>query len=206
MNRFSPESRYVLPSFEERTSYGVRQQDPYAKLFSDRIIFLGTQIDDVSADDVMAQMLVLENLNPDEDITLYINSPGGSYTALTAIFDTMSYIRPHVSTVCLGQAGDAAALILASGQKGLRGALPNARILITQPSLQGERGQASDITIQADEALRIRRWLETTLAEKTGKSVEQVSKDIERDKYLTAEQALEYGLIDRILDSRKRKA
>jgi len=203
-NPYSPQARYVLPSFEERTSYGIRQQDPYAKLFADRVVFLGSQVDDTSADDIMAQLLVLEALDGDSDITLYINSPGGSMTALTAILDTMEYIRPHVQTVCLGQASSAAAVILAAGQKGKRTALPNSRIMIHQPSTPGGPGQASDIEIQAQEVLRMRSWLETTLAERTGKSIEEVSRDIDRDKFLTAQDALEYGLIDHILESRKR--
>lgn len=129
-----PESRYILPTFEERTAYGYKRQDPYAKLFEDRIIFLGVQIDDASADDVMAQLLVLESQDPDRDIVMYINSPGGSFTAMTAIYDTMQYIRPEIQTVVLGQAASAAAVILAAGTPGKRLALPNARILIHQPS------------------------------------------------------------------------
>src|SRR5690554_2613381 len=129
-----PSARYVLPSFEERTAYGFKRQDPYAKLFEDRIVFLGVQVDDESADDVMAQLLVLESQDPERDITLYINSPGGSFTAMTAIYDTMQYIKPHVSTVCLGQAASAAAVLLAAGQPGKRLALPNARVLIDRKS------------------------------------------------------------------------
>ncbi|WP_461639643.1 ATP-dependent Clp protease proteolytic subunit, partial [Leucobacter sp. BZR 635] len=143
-----PDSRYVLPTFEERTAYGFKRQDPYAKLFEDRIIFLGVQVDDASADDVMAQLLVLESQDPERDITMYINSPGGSFTAMTAIYDTMQYVRPHVQTVCLGQAASAAAVLLAGGSPGKRLALPNARVLIHQPSSgQGGHGQASDIEI-----------------------------------------------------------
>ena len=134
LSKFSPEARYILPSFEERTSYGFKRQDPYNKLFEDRIVFLGVQVDDASADDVMAQLLVLESQDPDRDITMYINSPGGSFTAMTAIYDTMQYIRPHIQTVCLGQAASAAAVLLAAGSPGKRLALPNARILIHQPA------------------------------------------------------------------------
>lgn len=199
-----PQSRYVLPSFEERTSYGVRQQDPYAKLFQERVVFLGTQVDDVSADDIMAQLLVLESLDSEADITMYINSPGGSVTALAAIYDTMEYIKPHVATVCLGQAASSAAVILSAGQKGKRAALPNSRILIHQPSTPGGPGQASDIEIQANEILRMRGWIENVIAEKTGKDVEEVSRDLERDKFLTAQQAFEYGIIDTVLPSRKK--
>ena len=199
-----PNARYVLPSFEERTAYGVKTQDPYTRLFQERVIFLGVQIDDTSADDVMSQLLVLESMDREADITMYINSPGGSMTALAAIYDTMQYVSPHISTVCLGQAASSAALLLAGGQKGKRSALPNARILIHQPSSQGERGQASDIEIQAQEVLRMRKWLENTLAFHTGKTPEQVSTSIDRDNYLTAQEALEYGIIDQILESRKR--
>ncbi len=199
-----PESRYILPSFEERTPYGSRYLDPYTKLFEDRIIFLGAQVDDVSADDVMAQLLVLESQDPDRDITMYINSPGGSFTALTAIYDTMQYIKPQIQTVCLGQAASAAAVLLAGGAPGKRLALPNSTILIHQPaSGGGGRGQASDIEIQAAEIMRMRVWLEETIAKHSKKSVEEVSKDIERDKILTAAGALEYGLIDQVLTSRK---
>lgn len=200
-----PTSRYVLPQYEERTPYGFKRQDPYTKLFDDRIIFLGVQVDDASADDVMAQLLVLESQDPDRDITLYINSPGGSFTALTAIYDTMQYIKPEITTVCLGQAASAAAVLLAAGAPGKRLALPNARILIHQPAMGGEGGggQASDLEIQANEIMRMREWLEETLAHHSGRIKEQVSADIERDKILTAQGALEYGLVDQVLTSRK---
>jgi ATP-dependent Clp protease protease subunit len=201
-----PSSRYVLPQFEERTPYGFKRQDPYTKLFEDRIIFLGSQVDDVSADDIMAQLLVLESSDPDRDITLYINSPGGSFTAMTAIYDTMMFIRPEVQTVCLGQAASAAAVLLAAGAPGKRLALPNARVLIHQPALGGgERGQATDLQIQADEVMRMRSWLEETLARHSGKTAAQVNVDIERDKILTAEGAQVYGLIDEVLTTRKIK-
>jgi ATP-dependent Clp protease, protease subunit len=199
-----PSSRYILPTFEERTAYGYKRQDPYAKLFEDRIIFLGVQVDDASADDVMAQLLVLESQDPDRDIVMYINSPGGSFTAMTAIYDTMQYIRPQIQTVVLGQAASAAAVITAGGTAGKRLALPNARILIHQPAVgEAGRGQASDIEIQAAEVLRMRTWLEETLAKHSNRSQEQVNQDIERDKILSAEEALEYGLIDQVLTSRK---
>ncbi|MBL3690613.1 ATP-dependent Clp protease proteolytic subunit [Leucobacter chromiireducens] len=199
-----PESRYVLPSFEERTAYGYKRQDPYAKLFEDRIIFLGVQVDDASADDVMAQLLVLESQDPERDITMYINSPGGSFTAMTAIYDTMQYIRPHVQTVCLGQAASAAAVLLAGGTPGKRLALPNARVLIHQPSTgQAGHGQASDIEIQAREIMRMREWLEETLSKHSKRSIEEVHRDIDRDKILSAQEALEYGLVDQVLTSRK---
>ena len=199
-----PSSRYILPSFEERTAYGYKRQDPYAKLFEDRIIFLGVQVDDASADDVMAQLLVLESQDPDRDIVMYINSPGGSFTAMTAIYDTMQYIRPQVQTVVLGQAASAAAVILAAGTPGKRLALPNARVLIHQPAVgEAGRGQASDIEIQAAEVLRLRTWLEETLSKHSNRTAEQVNTDIERDKILSAAEALEYGLIDQVLSSRK---
>ncbi|NLI19593.1 MAG: ATP-dependent Clp protease proteolytic subunit [Actinomycetales bacterium] len=200
----APSSRYVLPQFEERTAYGFKRQDPYTKLFEDRIIFLGVQVDDASADDVMAQLLVLESQDPDGLITMYINSPGGSFTALTAIYDTMQYIKPQIQTVCLGQAASAAAVLLAAGSPGKRLALPNARVLIHQPALQGSGyAQASDIEIQANEMIRMREWLEETIAAHSGQSVEKVRNDIERDKILTAQQAVEYGLVDQVLSPRK---
>lgn len=199
-----PQSRYVMPQFEERTPYGFKRQDPYTKLFDDRVIFLGVQVDDTSADDVMAQLLVLESQDPDRDITLYINSPGGSFTAMTAIYDTMQYIKPEIQTVCLGQAASAAAVLLAAGTPGKRLALPNARVLIHQPAMEGSgQGQASDIEIQAAEVFRMRQWLENTLSGHSNKSPEQVSNDIERDLFLTAEQAKDYGLVDQVLTSRK---
>ncbi|MFM1958027.1 MAG: hypothetical protein RI929_390 [Actinomycetota bacterium] len=199
-----PQSRYILPEFEERTSYGFKRHNPYTKLFEDRIVFLGVQVDDASADDIMAQLLVLESQDPDRDITMYINSPGGSFTALTAIYDTMQYIKPQIQTVCLGQAASAAAVLLAAGAKGKRLALPNARVLIHQPATGGGgSGQASDIEIQAKEIMRMREWLEHTLAKHTGQDIAKVNKDIDRDKILIAEEALEYGLIDQVLTSRK---
>jgi len=204
-NFLSPQARYILPSFTERTSYGYREQNPYNKLFEDRIIFLGVQVDDASADDIMAQLLVLESQDPDRDITMYINSPGGSFTAMTAIYDTMQYIRPQIQTVCLGQAASAAAVLLAAGAPGKRLALPNARILIHQPASGGDRGQASDIEIQAREMMRLREWLEETISKHSNRSVEEVKKDIDRDNILTSEEALTYGLIDQVLTSRKNK-
>jgi len=200
-----PGARYILPSFEERTSYGFKRQDPYNKLFEDRIVFLGVQVDDASADDIMAQLLVLESQDPDRDITMYINSPGGSFTAMTAIYDTMQYIRPQIQTVCLGQAASAAAVLLAAGAPGKRLALPNARILIHQPASGGDRGQASDIEIQAREMMRLREWLEDTISKHSKRSVAEVKKDIDRDNILTSQEALEYGLIDQVLTSRKNK-
>jgi ATP-dependent Clp protease protease subunit len=198
----SPTARYILPEFRERTSNGERVHNPYTKLFEERIIFLGVQIDDASADDVMAQLLTLESLDPDRDVSIYINSPGGSYTAMTAIYDTMQFIKPSVTTVCLGQAASAAAILLAAGSKGKRFALPHARILIHQPYTEGG-GQGSDIEIQANEILRMRSEMEGILALHTGQPLEQIQRDIERDKILTAEAALEYGIIDQVIQSRK---
>ncbi|WP_235737074.1 ATP-dependent Clp protease proteolytic subunit [Nocardioides alcanivorans] len=194
---------YYIPQWEERTSYGVRRIDPYAKLFEDRIIFLGTPISDDIANAVMAQLLCLESMDTERDISIYINSPGGSFTALTAIYDTMKFIKPDVQTVCMGQAASAAAVLLAAGAPGKRLALPNARILIHQPYTEGQGGQISDLEIQANEIIRMRQLLEKMLADHSGKSAEEVSRDIERDKILTADQAVEYGLIDSVLESRK---
>jgi ATP-dependent Clp protease, protease subunit len=202
---FAPvHNRYVLPSFVERTSYGVKESNPYNKMFEDRIIFLGVQVDDASANDVMAQLLTLESTDPDRDITMYINSPGGSFTAMTAIYDTMQYVRPDIITVCLGQAASAAAVLLAAGSPGKRMALPHSRIIIHQPATEGGYGQSSDIEIQAKEILRMRSQLEEIIARHSGRAVELVRKDIDRDKILTAEEAKEYGLVDDVLGSRKK--
>ncbi|MHA7859997.1 ATP-dependent Clp protease proteolytic subunit [Tessaracoccus sp. Y36] len=198
-----PDMNYFIPQWEERTSYGIRRVDPYTKLFEDRIIFLGTPINDDVANAVMAQLLVLQSMDPERDISIYLNSPGGSFTALTAIYDTMRYIKPDIQTVCLGQAASAAAVILAAGTKGKRLALPNSRILIHQPATEGGYGQSSDLEIQAREILRIRSLMEQMLAVDTGQEVAKVSKDIERDKYLTAQESIEYGIIDDILPSLK---
>jgi ATP-dependent Clp protease protease subunit len=198
-----PEARYVLPRFVERTSQGFREYDPYAKLFEERIIFLGVQVDDASANDVMAQLLTLESMDPDRDIQIYINSPGGSFTALTAIYDTIQFVKPDVQTICMGQAASAAAVLLACGTPGKRLALPNARILIHQPAIEGSGGQASDVEIIANEVLRMRALLEEMIAKHTGKDIEDVRRDIERDKILTAQQAKEYGIVDDVISSRK---
>ncbi len=197
---------YYIPQWEERTSYGFRRIDPYAKLFEDRIIFVGTPISDDVANAVMAQLLCLQQMDPDRDIQLYINSPGGSFTAMTAIYDTMRYLKPDVQTVCLGQAASAAAVLLAAGAPGKRYALPNSRILIHQPYTEGTGGQISDLEIQANEIIRMRTMLEQMIANATGQSQEDVSRDIERDKILTAEQAVEYGLIDQVFDTLKTAA
>jgi len=194
---------YFIPQWEERTSYGMRRVDPYTKLFEERIIFLGTPISDEVANAVMAQLLCLQSMDTERDINIYINSPGGSFTALTAIYDTIRYIKPDVSTVCLGQAASAAAVLLAAGTPGKRFALPNSRIIIHQPATEGTYGQSSDIEIQANEILRLRALLEKMISDSSGKSIEEVSHDIERDKFLTASQAVDYGLIDEVFESLK---
>ena len=200
-----PSARYVLPQFTERTTQGTKTWDPYSKLFEERIIFLGVQIDDASADDVMAQLLCLESMDPDRDISIYINSPGGSYTAMTAIYDTMQFVKPDITTVCLGQAASAAAVLLASGTPGKRYALPHARVLIHQPYTEGG-GQGTDIEIQANELLRMRTEMEQILSRHTGREPEQIQKDIERDKILSAVAAVEYGIVDSVIPSRKASA
>jgi ATP-dependent Clp protease protease subunit len=197
--------RYVLPQIEERTSYGYKRLDPYTKLFEERIIFVGQAIDDTVANDVMAQLLTLESMDPDRDILMYINSPGGSFTALTAIYDTMQFVRPDIQTFCLGQAASAAAVLLAGGQKGKRYALANSRILIHQPSSEGG-GQGSDIEIQAREIMRMRSLLEEMLAKHSTRDIEDIRRDIERDKILTADEAVAYGLVDQVLATRKASA
>ena len=201
-----PSSRYVLPEFIEQNAQGSKTTNPYSKLLEERIIFLCTQVDVTSANDIMAQLLVLESQDPDRDITMYINSPGGSFTALMAIYDTMRYVRPDVQTVCLGQAASAAAVLLAAGAPGKRAALPNSRVLIHQPRTQGTQGQVSDLEIEANEIERMRRLMEETLAEHTGNTAEQVRIDTDRDKILTAQEAVEYGLIDTVFDYRKLNA
>ncbi len=199
------ESRYVLPSFVERTSYGIKEMNPYNKLFEERIIFLGVQIDDASANDVMAQLITLESIDPDRDVLMYINSPGGSMTSMMAIYDTMQYIQPDIQTFCLGQAASAAAVLLAAGTKGKRMALPNSRILIHQPAVESGYGQSSDLEIQAREILRMRTAMEKVIARHTGRDEEQIRRDIERDKFFTAEEAKEYGLVDEVLTTLKRR-
>ena len=200
-----PQARYILPSFVERTSYGVKESNPYNKLFEERIIFLGVQIDDASANDVMAQLLTLESTDPDREIIMYINSPGGSFTSMTAIYDTMQFVRPHIQTVCLGQAASAAAVLLAAGTPGRRLALPNSRILIHQPATEGVYGQVSDLEIQAHEIARMRSALEEILSRHSNKTPDEVRVDIERDKILTAQEAKDNGLVDEVLEYRKLK-
>uniref|UniRef100_A0AAU3HUX4 ATP-dependent Clp protease proteolytic subunit n=1 Tax=Streptomyces sp. NBC_01393 TaxID=2903851 RepID=A0AAU3HUX4_9ACTN len=200
----SPSARHVLPEFTERTSSGHRTLDPYSKLLGERIVFLGTPIDDTSANDVMAQFMYLEHQAPEQDISLYINSPGGSFSAMTAIYDTMRFVTCDVETVCLGRAASAAAVLLTGGTPGKRLALPGARVLLHQPSVpEPIQGQTSDLVIQAGELLRTREILEDMLVRHTGQSPERVAADIERDKIFDAPAALDYGLIDRIVPSRR---
>jgi ATP-dependent Clp protease, protease subunit len=199
------EARYVLPSFVERTPYGIKEMNPYNKLFEERIIFLGVQIDDASANDVMAQLITLESIDPERDILMYINSPGGSMTSMMAIYDTMQYVKPEIQTFCLGQAASAAAVLLAAGTKGKRMALPNSRILIHQPAVESGYGQTSDLEIQAREILRMRQAMEQILARHTGRDEDEIRRDIERDKFFTASEAKDYGLVDDVLTMIKRQ-
>jgi ATP-dependent Clp protease protease subunit len=195
--------RHALPTVVERSSYGEYDLDPYAKLLSERVVFLGTPIDDTSANDIVAQLLCLESDDPDKDISLYINSPGGSVTAMMTIYDTLQFVSADIETACLGQAGSAAAILLAAGTPGKRLMLPHARVLIHQPTMDPDYGQASDLHIKATEILRVRAAMETLLATHTGRSRKQVRADIDRDTILTSTDALAYGLVDEILGSRK---
>ncbi|QNP74023.1 ATP-dependent Clp protease proteolytic subunit [Streptomyces roseirectus] len=198
-----PTARHVLPEFHERTSHGTKTLDPYSKLLEERIVFLGAPVDDVSANDVMAQFMHLEYRDPDQDISLYINSPGGSFTAMAAIYDTMRYVSCDVETICLGQAGSSAAILLAAGTPGKRLILPGARVVIGQPEAGQIQGQASDLAIQAEELTRTRALLEEMLVRHTGRAPERVTEDIERDMVLDAPAAVEYGLVDRVVPSRR---
>jgi ATP-dependent Clp protease protease subunit len=199
-----PTARHVLPEFTERTGSGLRTMDPYSKLLEERIVFLGTQIDDTSANDVMAQLMHLEYTAPDRDISLYINSPGGSLTAMTAIYDTMQFVRCDIETVCLGQSGSTAAVLLAAGTPGKRLMLPDARVLIHQPAIaEPIEGQATDLEIQARELLRLRELVVEMLVRHTGRPVERIREDLERDTIFEAEEAVAYGLADRIVRNRK---
>ncbi|MFD8418337.1 ATP-dependent Clp protease proteolytic subunit [Streptomyces sp. NPDC059668] len=201
---YEPSARHVLPEFTERTTAGHRTLDPYSKLLDERIVFLGTTIDDTSANDVTAQFMHLEHQAPERDIALYVNSPGGSFSAMTAIYDTMRFVTCDVETVCLGQAASVAAVLLAGGTPGKRFALPGARVSIRQPSLPGPiEGQVGDLALQAAELTRTRKLLEDMLVRHTGQNPEQVAADIERDTILDAQAALAYGLVDGIIPSRK---
>jgi ATP-dependent Clp protease protease subunit len=192
----------MVPMVVEQSARGERSFDIYSRLLNERIIFLGTPIDDTVANLVMAQLLHLESEDPEKDIQLYINSPGGSVTALLAIYDTMQYVKPDVATTCMGQAASAAAVLLAAGAPGKRLGLPHSRILIHQPS-GGAEGQSVDIEIQAREIIRMRRMLDEILATHTGQDVEKIARDTDRDFIMTASQAKEYGIIDEIIESRQ---
>ncbi|UFR05923.1 ATP-dependent Clp protease proteolytic subunit [Streptomyces sp. Go40/10] len=197
-------ARHVLPEFTERTGSAVRTLDPYAKLFEDRIVFLGTPLDDAAAGDVTAQLMYLEHAAPDRDITLYVNSPGGSFDAMTAVYDTMQYVSCDVVTYCLGQAAASAAVLLAAGTPGKRFTLPGARVVIEQPALpEPVRGQPSDLFVQAEELTRIRGTLREMLVRHTGRTAEQVDEDLERDLILDAAGAVAYGLVDGIVPARR---
>ena len=196
---------YLVPIVIEQTNRGERSFDIYSRLLAERIVFLGTPIEDQVANLVMAQLLHLESDDPDKDISLYINSPGGDITSLFAVYDTMQYIKPDVSTIVMGQAASAAAVLLAAGAPGKRYALPHSRVLIHQPH-GGAQGQAVDIEIQAKEILRYRALLDEILARHTGQSLEKVSKDTDRDFIMTADQAKEYGIIDEVISARKMPA
>ena len=199
-----PSARYVLPEFTERTSAGQKTMDPYSKLLEERIVFLGTPVDETSANDVMAQLMYLEHAAPERDISLYINSPGGSFSAMAAIYDTVQYVTCDVETICLGQAGASAAVLLAAGTPGKRSVLPGARVVLQQPALpEPVRGQPSDLVIQAAELERVRTLLEAMLVRHTGRTPEQVHRDLERDLVLDAREALAYGLVDRVVPSRR---
>ena len=193
---------YLVPNVIEQTSRGERYSDLYSRLLRENIIFLGTPIDDTVANLICAQLLFLESENPDKDISIYINSPGGDINALMAIYDTMQYIRPEITTLCFGQAASAAAVLLAAGTSGKRLALPNARVLIHQPYAQSGYAQVSDLEIAANEILRLKETLEMVLARHTGQTIEKIAKDTDRDYVLTADEAKEYGIIDEVIEAR----
>ncbi|MGW7819610.1 ATP-dependent Clp protease proteolytic subunit [Streptomyces puniciscabiei] len=197
-------ARHVLPEFTERTGSGVRTLDPYGKLFEDRIVFLGTALVDTAANDVMAQFMYLEHAAPERDITLYVNSSGGTFSALTAVYDTMRYVSCDVATYCLGQAASHAALLLAAGTPGKRFTLPGARMVIEQPQLpEPMQGQFSDLLIKAEELARMRAVAEEMLVRHTGRTAEQVRRDLERDLVLDAAGAVAYGLVDAVVPGRR---
>lgn len=192
---------YLVPTVIEQTNRGERAYDIYSRLLKDRIIFLSGPVEDQVSDIIIAQLLFLESEDPDKDIQFYINSPGGVVTSGLAIYDTMNYIKPDVSTICIGQAASMAAVLLSSGAKGKRFSLPNSNIMIHQPS-GGAQGQASDIQIQAEQILKIKKRLNEILADNTGKSIEKIAKDTDRDYSMTAKEAMEYGLIDKVIESK----
>ena len=193
----------LVPMVVEQTSRGERAYDIYSRLLKENIIFLGTPIDDNVANLIIAQLLFLEAEDPERDISIYINSPGGSITAGLAILDTMAFVRPNIVTICVGQAASMGAVLLAAGTKGKRFSLPNSRIMIHQPSMQGLAGQAADIDIYAKEILRMREILNKILADASGQSLERVARDVDRDYIMSSEQAVDYGIIDRVISSRE---
>jgi ATP-dependent Clp protease protease subunit len=197
---------YLVPTVVEQTSRGERAFDIYSRLLKERIIFLGTPIDDNVANLIMAQLLHLEGDDPEKDIALYINSPGGVMTSLMAIYDTMNFIKPDVATYCMGQAASAAAVLLAAGQNGKRFALPHARIMLHQPHIGGLEGQATDIEIHAREIIRVKEEMNQMLASHTGQSIEKIRNDTDRDFWMTAKEAKEYGVVDQVLEARDLKA
>ncbi len=197
---------YLVPTVVEQTPRGERAFDIYSRLLKDRIIFLGTPIDDTVSNLIMAQLLHLEGEDPDKDIALYINSPGGSTTSLMAIYDTMQFVKPDIATYCMGQAASAAAVLMAAGKKGKRFALPHARIMLHQPHIAGLERQASDIEIQAREIMRIKEEIIGLLALHIGKDVDQIKSDTERDFWMTASEAKDYGLVDEVLEGRTLEA
>ncbi|HEY8482747.1 MAG TPA: ATP-dependent Clp protease proteolytic subunit [Spirillospora sp.] len=196
------ERRYLVPEFEERTNVGRKETNPYDKLFEDRIVLLGSPVDDTSANDVTAQLLALEGMDADRPISLYINSPGGSLTAMLAICDTMRYVAPPVETTCVGRAGSAATVLLAAGAPGRRAALAGARIQLEEPAIEVARGHATDLDIHARELLRLRSQTEAIVAEATGRNPETVRRDLDRARFFTADEAKDYGLIDEVIVSR----
>ncbi|WP_307666552.1 ATP-dependent Clp protease proteolytic subunit [Streptomyces sp. V2I9] len=201
--RHAPSARYVLPEFTERTATGTRTLDPYSKLLSERIVFLGSPIDDTAASDLIAQLMYLEHADPDRAVSLYINSPGGTFQAMAAVYDTMRFLTCEVETFCLGQAGSYAAALLAAGAPGRRHALPGARVVIQQPAMEEPmRGQPSDLEIHARELVRTREMFAAMLVRHTGRTAEQITADIERDTILDAKAALAYGLVDHVVENR----
>jgi ATP-dependent Clp protease protease subunit len=200
------ENSYLVPTVVEQTSRGERAFDIYSRLLKERIIFLGTPIDDNVANLIMAQLLHLEGDDPDKDISMYINSPGGVMTSLMAIYDTIHFIKPDVATYCMGQAASAAAVLLASGSAGKRYALPHARIMLHQPHIGGLEGQATDIEIHAREIIRVKEEMNQMLADHTGQDIEKIRTDTDRDFWMTADEAMEYGVVDKVLSRQELKA
>lgn len=203
MTSHSIESRYTIPTFVERTPTGVRETNPYSKLFEERVIFVGAPIDDACRSDLIAQLIYLEGNNPDRDIVMYFNSAGGSLTSMLSVYDTMQYVRSDVQTVCLGQVVGAPAVLAAGGTPGKRYILPNARAVLSQPSIEGVQGQVSDLQLQSEELQRLRTQLEATLAYHTGHTPEQMREALDRERIMTATDAVEFGLVDHVMPYRK---